>query len=368
MNTQKTLIRQIIPNAGTIVVVALMLLAQRAWAGPAAQGVTAGVMSYQGYLTDSAGQPMNGQVDMKFRLYAQPDALYADRLWEEEHTGGNAVPVTNGLFNVLLGSLNPIPSTVWSYDELYLGVQVGSDPEMTPREQLGQVPYAMAASHALTADSATTATQLSAPDGDPANAVRVRNDGWVFVGPNPGVLVVEDPSRPTIYLDYTTSANFGEWAISANGENFEIWEKDMTGEPVMFFMDNNGNVGIGTTGPQAKLDVNGNIKVKGSPLVLIKRFENVGNDAEFDTMISSSDWECVATGWSASWDIYEGNDAANHINRVWTWTKSSTGTWWAAVRFASHSGDDENPDVDILCFRKEITEWQGVSRSLIHSD
>jgi hypothetical protein len=129
MNTQKTLIRQIIPNAGTLVVVALMLLAQRAWAGPAAQGVAAGVMSYQGYLTDSAGQPMNGQVGMNFRLYAQPDALYADRLWEEEHTGGNDVPVTNGLFNVLLGSLTPIPDSVWSNDELYLGIKVGSDGE-----------------------------------------------------------------------------------------------------------------------------------------------------------------------------------------------------------------------------------------------
>jgi hypothetical protein len=363
MNTQKTLIRQIIPNAGTVVVVALMLLVQRAWAGPAAQGATPGVMSYQGYLTDSAGQPMNGQVDMRFRLYAQPDALYADRLWEEEHTGGNAVPVTNGLFNVLLGSLTPIPDSVWSNDELYLGIKVGSDGETTPREQVGRVPYAMAASYALTADSATTATQLSAPDGDPVDAVTVNDDGNVHIGASdrPTVLDMQGIT-PTIRLDY--NGGNVEWGMRANGENFEIYEEDETGDPVEFFISNDNEVGIGTTNPQAKLDVNGAIYVKGSPLVLIKRYENTGNDANFDTMISSTDWECVATGWAAVYDIDEFDE---HINRVWTYVNSSTDTWWATVRFGSHGSDPqdaENPDVDILCFRQEIAEWQGASRTL----
>jgi hypothetical protein len=363
MNLQKTLIRQLIPNAGTIVVVALMLLTYPAWAGPAAQGATPGVMSYQGYLTDSAGQPMNGQVDMTFRLYAQPDALYADRLWEEEHTGGNAVPVTNGLFNVLLGSLTPIPDSVWSNDELYLGIKVGSDPEMTPREQVGRVPYAMAASHALTADSATTATQLSAPDGDPVDAVTVNDDGNVHIGASdrPTVLDMQGIT-PTIRLDH--NGGNVEWGMRANGENFEIYEEDETGDPVEFFISNDNQVGIGTTNPQAKLDVNGDIYVKGSPLVLIKRYENTGNDANFDTMISSTDWECVATGWAAVYDIDEFDE---HINRVWTYVNSSTDTWWATVRFGSHGSDPrdaENPDVDILCFRQEIAEWQGASRTL----
>lgn len=180
MNTQKALIRQIMLNGGTIVVVALMLLAQRAWAGPAAQGATLGVMSYQGYLTDQDGTPVNVKGDMTFRLYAQPSGGTA--LWNEDHTEAeaesNAVPVTNGLFNVLLGSLKPIPSKVWDSPDLYLEVQVGNE-RMTPREQVGRVPYAMAASHALAADSAK---QLDAPDGDPAPAVYVDNSGNVGIG------------------------------------------------------------------------------------------------------------------------------------------------------------------------------------------
>ena len=63
-------------------------------------------------------------------------------LWTEAHTGGNAVPVDAGLFNVLLGSLTPIPSSVWDNDTLYLGVQVSNDAEMMPREVVGAVPVA----------------------------------------------------------------------------------------------------------------------------------------------------------------------------------------------------------------------------------
>ena len=122
---------------GTLPAVAAMLFVYgvRAAPGkaPAASGSTPGVLSYQGQLTDAAGNPVNGNVDITFRLYDVPEG--GTPLWEEAHTGANAVPVEGGLFHVLLGSLNPIPSDVWSHDDaLYLGIQVESDPEMTPRE------------------------------------------------------------------------------------------------------------------------------------------------------------------------------------------------------------------------------------------
>ncbi len=112
-------------------------------AGAMAGAVTPGVVSYQGTLTDASGKPLNGTINMTFRLYAAPTGGTA--VWTEAHTGANAVPVSNGLFNVLLGSLTPIPSEVWSNATLYLGVQVGSDAEMTPRELVGGVPVAQAA-------------------------------------------------------------------------------------------------------------------------------------------------------------------------------------------------------------------------------
>jgi len=67
------------------------------------------------------------------------------------------VPVQDGLFNVMLGSLVPIPVSIWQESELYLGVKIGSDAEMSPREKLTIVPMAASAEIAQVA--------LDVPDG-----------------------------------------------------------------------------------------------------------------------------------------------------------------------------------------------------------
>ena len=138
----------IVPNASTIVVATLLLFAYHAWAAPSAapqvapaSQVNTGMLSYQGYLTDASGEPLTGDVDITFRLYDAPSGGAA--LWTEAHTGQNAVPVDDGLFNVMLGSLTPISSTVWGNGASYLGVQVGNDAEMSPREVVGNVPTAL---------------------------------------------------------------------------------------------------------------------------------------------------------------------------------------------------------------------------------
>ena len=82
--------------------------------------------------------------------------------------------VSDGLFNVMLGSLTPIPQNVITgHDPLFLGITVGTDDEMTPRVQLGNVPFAV---QALTvpdgsvttpkiADGAVTSAKLNVNDG-----------------------------------------------------------------------------------------------------------------------------------------------------------------------------------------------------------
>lgn len=105
------------------------------------------VISYQGTLLNQQGEPIHGQVDIVFRLYAHStDSAF---LWEENHIGQNAVIVTNGLFNLVLGSLSPIPESVWDEGTLYLGITVGIDEEMMPREVISSVPYAINAQNAL---------------------------------------------------------------------------------------------------------------------------------------------------------------------------------------------------------------------------
>ncbi len=118
-----------------------------------------GIVSYQGRLADAAGTPLTGRYDITFRLYnlPGPDAVL---LWEESWVDPNSVQVDDGLFNVMLGSLTPIPqSVVADYGTLWLGVIVESDEEMVPRVQLGSVPFAMQANTVF--DGSITTAKLA---------------------------------------------------------------------------------------------------------------------------------------------------------------------------------------------------------------
>jgi hypothetical protein len=98
----------------------------------AASPVTSG-FNYQGRLTDSSGNPLNGTYDITFRLYDAASGGTA--LAEVLHS----VIVHNGLFATTI-TFDP---TYFDGRALWLGIQVGYDPEMTPRQALRAVPYAL---------------------------------------------------------------------------------------------------------------------------------------------------------------------------------------------------------------------------------
>ena len=111
--------------------------------GPSATpaGSSTQTIAYQGRLADASGSPLTGFYSMVFRLYGAPEG--GSPLWEETWTTENSVSVNDGLFNIMLGSLSPISQQVITGNSsLYLGIAVGTDSEMTPRVQLGTVPYA----------------------------------------------------------------------------------------------------------------------------------------------------------------------------------------------------------------------------------
>lgn len=107
---------------------------------PATRADAPNLINYQGRLTDASGNALTGAYPMTFKLYTVPTGGPA--LWTETWSATNAVSLIDGQFSVLLGSLASLPSPLPSGD-LYLGVAVGSDLEMTPRERLVSVPYAL---------------------------------------------------------------------------------------------------------------------------------------------------------------------------------------------------------------------------------
>ena len=118
----------------------------------AAEGI-AHTINYQGKLMDSSGGIVSdGNYGMKFSIY--DSASGGSQLWTASSTLGIptgtpenvSVAVENGLFSLLLGDTSSdqvaFPDDLFNKDELYLGVTIGSDSEMTPRKRLSAVPYA----------------------------------------------------------------------------------------------------------------------------------------------------------------------------------------------------------------------------------
>ena len=194
----------------------------------------------------------------------------------------------------------------------------------------------------------------------------IEHDNSHYVDPYAGTL--PDSSKTGMKFSVYDAGNRGFWFGDFNDASTPtLWVSPNEGSVAD---NNNRRVGIGTANPDYTLDVNGDanvngdVKVEGVKPVLIKRFENKGNDANFDTAISSIDYECVATGWSVNYEVAE---METHQNLVWTYVDDVTKTWWARCRFGSEA-QHENPDIDILCFRKEIADWQGALRTLNDPD
>jgi|GEM_PF-6427458 len=124
------------------------------------------LINYQAYLTDASGNPINGDVDIQFSIYTTVGG--GNPLWTETQT----VTVTDGLFNVFLGSINTLDYSVFNSPFRYLALKVGDDPEMTPRKQLVSVGFAYRANSAdklkgkKASDFVQTVDSVSPKDGD----------------------------------------------------------------------------------------------------------------------------------------------------------------------------------------------------------
>jgi len=228
------------------------------WSSPnaATTAITPGYVSYQGTLRDASDDPANGAYNMKVRI-CDDAACTGDILWCEKHNG---VEVREGRFNLLLGDgdggcvgghpTGPISADIFTQPDRWVELRVGGT-LMTPRQRLAAAPYAMAA---------TYANKLSAPDGDPAEAVTVNNAGDVHIGDGSSSADVEIPMGGVCIDSDGACASPGDGGLRVGDSG--IHGTDSSGND-LYLVPSTGKVGVGTTDPQKKLDVDGDVRVSG---------------------------------------------------------------------------------------------------------
>ena len=102
---------------------------------------------FSGRLGVESGAPVNASVIMTIALYDSESASSGETPLFERVLRG--VDIVNGRFNVSV----EIPIDILQVGDVYVGISLGQEPEMTPRFKLGSVPYAVLAQHAEEAAS-----------------------------------------------------------------------------------------------------------------------------------------------------------------------------------------------------------------------
>ena len=224
-------------------------------------------INYQGYLVNSSdSSAITDSLQMTFAIYA--NSVGGSPLWSETHP---QVVVGNGLFNVLLGSVNPLPDTIFTGQDLWLETTVAGE-TFSPRKKLVSVPYAFK-DDCWTSSGNDCYFDKSGYVGigttSPSKELEISIDkSWIYYD---GLRLTNENtsgygSALSFYINpggvYLPAAFIGGTADGSGGK-LEFSTYNGLFVAARMTIDMNGNVGIGTTDPDYMLDVAGDINTTG---------------------------------------------------------------------------------------------------------
>jgi len=246
----------------------------------ASYGQVPPVINYQGQVTDASGKPANGNFTMVFSIF---DAV----------TGGTAlytetqnVTVSNGVFNALIGSVIPIPQTLFDGSPIRLLEITVNGTVLTPRRPFGSVPYAFTSR----GGGSSSPWQISGNNVyyNNGNVGIGRNNPGVFAGASryltlsaseqylanqTAALELQgssiDANIPVARIDFSSVAPsfvsnniariHAAGGTSALNGKLVFFTHNGTSLNEAMRINHNGNIGIGTSTPGQKLDVVGTV-------------------------------------------------------------------------------------------------------------
>ncbi len=176
------------------------------------------MINYQGRLTDTSGSAVSGTLTITFRLY---DAVTSGtKQWQEEQTVTLA-STDNGIFNVVLGTVTVLTAVDFN-TPMWLSVQVSDDTEMTPRQRLTAVGYAMNADQLDSLDASKfVRTDI---DSSSSGKLTLTKAGAAFL-----IKPSTNPSADTKMIELQSAAGTSKFSVDTEGDVTVAGDLTVTG-------------------------------------------------------------------------------------------------------------------------------------------
>ena len=203
------------------------------------------IISYQGHLTDTGGNPLGGTSTpyyFKFSFWDSATVGSGTKLWPSSSPSVTSLAVKQGSFNVNIGDTTAgYPDTLdynWNTNSrVYLQIEISSDninfETLAPRSLITSAPSSQVSSQVNGVNSSSFGTST--------------------------------PFLNTVISALSTSVNSVVMAVKGvAGQVANLFNVTDSNNNPFFTVASNGNVGVGTSTPAYKLDVVGGINLTGS--------------------------------------------------------------------------------------------------------